>query len=124
MEKKSFANVDEYISNYDVSRQEILKNVRNIILKNAPDATEVISYQMPAYKFHGALVYFAIYEKHLGLYPTGSSLVFFDEDLKPYKRSKGAVQFQLKEVIPYELIERIVKYRVKENYQKSFLKKK
>ena len=124
MEKKSFANVDEYISNYDVSRQEILKNVRNIILKNAPDATEVISYQMPAYKFHGALVYFAIYEKHLGLYPTGSSLAFFDEDLKPFKRSKDAVQFQLKEEIPYELITKIVKYRINENFEKFLLKKK
>ena len=124
MEKNSFKNVDDYIGNFDDSRQEILNNIRKIILKNAPDATELISYQMPAYKFYGALLYFAIYEKHLGLYPTGSSLVFFDEELKPYKRSKGAVQFQLKEEIPYELIERIVKYRVKENFEKSLFKKK
>lgn len=118
MEKKAFANVDEYIAHFDDFRQVILQKVRGIILQYAPSATELISYGMPAYKLNGALVYFAIYEKHLGLYPTGTSLAVFESELKDYKTSKGAIQFQLKEEIPYELIERIVQFRVKQNLEK------
>ena len=118
MEKITFRNVDEYIARFDIQRKEILETVRFIIQKNAPQATETISYGMPAYKLNGALVYFAIYEKHLGLYPTGTSLAVFSDELKNYKTSKGAIQFQLKEEIPYDLIERIVQFRVKQNLEK------
>lgn len=118
MEKISFKTVDEYIAHFDTCRKEILETVRFIIQKNAPQAEETISYGMPAYKLNGALVYFAIYEKHLGLYPTGTSLAVFADELKNYKTSKGAIQFQLKEEIPYDLIERIVHFRVKQNLEK------
>ena len=118
MDKQKFSSVDEYIANFDESRQEVLMLVRDIILKNAQDVTELISYQMPAYKLNGVLVYFAIYKNHLGLYPTGSSLTTFATELEPYKTSKGAIQFQLKEEIPYDLIEKIIKYRIKENSDK------
>ncbi|MFN5415492.1 MAG: iron chaperone [Flavobacteriia bacterium] len=118
MEKSTFNNVDAYIAHFDAPRQEILETIRVIIKKNAPEAEEKISYGMPAYKLNGALVYFAIYEKHLGLYPTGTSLAEFAEELKKFKTSKGAIQFQLKEEIPYDLIERIVQFRVKQNLEK------
>lgn len=119
MEKIQAKNVDEYIAHFDGSRREILSKIRELILKNAPQALECISYGMPAYKLNGALVYFAIYEKHLGLYPTGTSLAFFEKDLKAYKTSKGAIQFQLKDEIPYKLIEKIVQFRVKQNLEKT-----
>jgi uncharacterized protein YdhG (YjbR/CyaY superfamily) len=122
MEKITFKTVDEYIQHFDSTRAEILNKVRTIILKNAPEAEEKISYGMPAYKLNGALVYFAIYEKHLGLYPTGTSLAEFAEELKNYKTSKGAIQFKLKEKVPYELIEKIVKFRVLENLSKTKIK--
>jgi uncharacterized protein YdhG (YjbR/CyaY superfamily) len=122
MEKITFKTVDAYIQHFDSPRSEILSKVRGIILKNAPEAEEKISYGMPAYKLNGALVYFAIYEKHLGLYPTGTSLAEFAEELKNYKTSKGAIQFQLKEEIPYLLIEKIVQFRVKQNLSKIKVK--
>lgn len=118
MEKTVFQNVDDYITHFDASQREVLTKVRAVIQENAPQAEECISYQMPAYKLNGALVYFAIYKKHLGFYPTGTSLTVFDEELSPYKRSKGAIQFQLNEEIPYDLIAKIVQFRVKQNLEK------
>ncbi|MGH7937879.1 MAG: iron chaperone, partial [Chthoniobacterales bacterium] len=99
--------------------QEILKRIRRTIRKGAPDAEEAISYRMPAFMLKGVLVYFAAFKKHIGLYPRASGIAKFKKDLSAYKSAKGSVQFPLDKPIPYDLIARIVKFRVKENLGKA-----
>ncbi|MFL0246111.1 iron chaperone [Candidatus Clostridium stratigraminis] len=115
MEQPICKTIDEYISLFPHEIQEKLKNIRKVIKEAAPGAEEVISYQMPAFKFHGILVYFAVFKKHIGFYPTSSGITAFKDELSKYKGGKGSVQFPLDEPIPYELISRIVKFRVNEN---------
>ena len=110
--------VDLYIQQFDADTQLMLEQLRAIIRKAAPDAEEVISYQMPAYKLNGMLVYFAAHTKHIGLYPTNSGIAAFENELKEFKTSKGAVQFPLSKPLPIKLIEKIVRFRVKENLNK------
>ena len=92
--------------------------------KAAPGAEELISYNMPAFKLHGVLVYYAGYKNHIGFYPTGSAITAFEKELSGYKTSKGTVQFPLETSLPLPLITRIVKFRVKENLEKAEMKKK
>ena len=109
-------SVDEYIGFYPESTQKILKKIRSLVKKHAPKAVESISYGMPAYKTEGKpLVYFAAYEHHIGFYATPTGHAEFKKELSKYKQGKGSVQFQLDEPIPYELIGRIVEFRVTEN---------
>lgn len=116
--------IDEYIASFPAETQILLEQMRSIIQKAAPKAEECISYQMPAYKLHGALVYFAGYQKHIGFYPTSSGISVFQDEISNYKNSKGAVQFPLDKKLPVALITKIVKYRVKENIEKASLKNK
>lgn len=125
--KITYKSIDEYISNFPPEVQEILKNLRKVIKESAPDADEKISYQMPAFALHGNLVYFAAYKNHIGFYPTSSGIDAFKHELLEYKTSKGTVQFPIKKPLPYELISKIVKFRVAENIKKAeekFKKKK
>lgn len=116
---KTFNNVDEYILSFPFSVQKILKEVRKIILKSAPNGQEMISYGMPAYKLNGKpLVYFAGYANHIGFYATPTGHEAFAEDLAKYKQGKGSVQFPIDEPMPMDLIEKIVKFRVLENIKK------
>lgn len=117
-------NFEEYVSNFPVEIQERLEIMRNIIKNTAPEADEIISYAMPAFKLHGALVYFAAYKNHIGFYPTGSGISAFKEELSSYKGAKGSVQFPHDKPFPIVLIETIVKYRVNENLAKKALSKK
>ena len=114
MEQKKVrpTTVDEYIAQYPEDVQSILQKVRAAIKEAAPDATEKISYQMPGFYQNGMLVWFGVHKRHIGFYPTGESIEAFKEDLSGYKSSKGAVQFPLDQPMPYELIKRIVKWRV------------
>ena len=110
----SFNTVDEYISIFPAETQIYLNTMRDLILKNAPEAEESISYGMPAYKIHGkALVYFAGYKKHIGFYATPAGHEAFKNALSIYKQGKGSVQFPLKEKLPDELIAKIVRFKVK-----------
>lgn len=114
--KSKSENVDAYIQAYPKNVQKILEQIRAIIKEKAPDASESISYGMPGYKTHGRpLVYFAGYEKHLGFYATPTGHKKFAEELSKYKQGKGSVQFPLGKPIPWDLITRIVEFRVKEN---------
>ena len=115
--------VDAYIATFPKETQVLLEQMRATIKKNAPDAEEVISYGMPAFKWNGMLVYFAAYDKHIGFYPTGSGIAHFKDRFAGYKSSKGTVQFPLKKPLPLDLIAEIVAFRVTENLQKSELKK-
>ena len=119
MNKNECKTVDEYISIQVESIQPLLKQLREIIKKTAPDAVESISYQMPAYKLNGALVYFAACKNHIGFYPTATATTVFAEEIKSFKSSKGAIQFPLNQPLPIELIEKIVKHRVNENNLKK-----
>lgn len=116
------ATTDEYISRFSEETQEALQQMRTIIKKAAPDAEEVISYAMPAYRLHGMLVWFAAHATHVGFYPRASGIEVFAKELAPYKVSKGTVQFPLDRPLPAALITKMVKYRVKENMARAKLK--
>jgi uncharacterized protein YdhG (YjbR/CyaY superfamily) len=118
------ANVDSYIAGFPPQTQQLLEQMRAIIRKAAPEATEGIGYGMPAYRLGIALVYFAGYQRHIGFYPSGSGIAAFQQELAGYKHSKGAVQFPLDQPLPEELIATIVRFRADENRQKAALKKK
>ena len=116
MAKTNFKSVAEYITTYPGDVQPILQRVRSSIRKAVPGAEEVISYQIPTYKLHGTyVVYFAGWKQHYSLYPANGRLVAaFEEDLAPYKISKGTIRFPLSEPVPVKLIERIAKFLAKE----------
>lgn len=122
--KNSFNTIDEYISQFSINIQEKLKEIRKIIKETAPEASEKISYQMPTFYLLGNLIHFAAFKNHIGLYPTPSGIENFGEELKGYKTSKGAIQLPIDKPIPYNLIIKIVKFRVAENIEKNESKKK
>lgn len=121
-ENQPFQNVDEYIAQFPEGTQSLLKQMRKWIKEMAPEAEEYIGYGMPAYKWRGALVYFAGYKQHIGFYPTGSGITAFEHKLTSYKTSKGAIQFKLTQPLPEALIKEIVTYRVEQNAEKPYKK--
>jgi uncharacterized protein YdhG (YjbR/CyaY superfamily) len=114
-----FSTIDEYIAAQDDDRKPVLQQFRKIIRAAAPKAEEVISYGMPAFKQGSVLVYFAAMKEHYGFYPTSKPIEVFKDKLKPYKTSKGAIQFPIDKPLPEKLIVEIVKYRVKEVEDKA-----
>jgi uncharacterized protein YdhG (YjbR/CyaY superfamily) len=112
-------DVDGYIAGFPQATQKLLKQVRATIKKAAPKADEMISYMMPAYKFHGALVYFGGYEHHIGFYPGAAGVANFTKEIAGYKYAKGSIQFPIDEPLPLALITKIVAFRVKENQAKA-----
>ena len=116
-------DIDGYISKFPDEVQAILEKVRATISQAAPDAKEVISYQMPAFKQHGILVYFAAWKQHIGLYPPISGDKAVEKAVARYAGPKGNLQFPLEEPIPFKLIERIVKLRLKQNTAKAAAKR-
>jgi uncharacterized protein YdhG (YjbR/CyaY superfamily) len=108
--------VDQYIAQFPTPVQDVLNRIREIIKVNAPEAEESMAYGMPAYKTHRKpLVYFAAFSHHIGFYATPSGHSAFSASLAQYKQGKGSVQFPIDQPIPYDLIARIVQYRVEEN---------
>lgn len=116
-------DVDTYISQFPADVRAILKKVRQTINQAAPDAKETISYQMPAFRQHGILVYFAAWKEHIGLYPPISGDKALEKAVARYAGPKGNLQFPLDEPIPYDLIARIVKLRVKQDEAKAEAKR-
>lgn len=117
-------SIDDYISNFPPSVQEILATLRNVIKESAPDAVEKISYLMPTFYLNGNLVHFAAHQNHIGFYPAPSGIEAFKHELSGYKSSKGAVQFPFDQPLPYDLIREIVKFRAAENRLKAKKKTK
>lgn len=113
--KITYNSVDEYISGQDEAVQPKLQQIRKIIKDTVPAAIEIISYGMPAYKMHHVLLYFAAGKKHIGFYPTASPIVFFADELKGFKTSKGAIQFPANQELPLELIKKITDFRMQED---------
>ena len=116
--------IDLYIAGFPGNTQLRLRQLRTVILKTIPGAEELISYKMPAYKYHGMLVWFAAYKNHVGFYPTSSGIRAFNKEIAIFKNSKGAVQFPLDKPLPVTLIKKILKYRARENQEKAKLKTK
>lgn len=117
--KKKFETIDEYIETFPENVQDILQEMRRVIIKSAPEAEETISYGMPTFKLNGNLVHFAAYKNHIGFYPTPSGIETFKEELSHYKSSKGAVQFPIDEPVPLDIVEKIVIFRVNEIKKKD-----
>jgi uncharacterized protein YdhG (YjbR/CyaY superfamily) len=120
--KASYESIDAYIMTFPPETQEILRKLREVIHESAPEATEKISYQMPTFALYGNLVHFAAYKNHIGFYPAPRAIDEFKQELSAYKGAKGSVQFPIDKPLPYELISRMVKYRVAENIQKEAAK--
>lgn len=121
---KKPVSVDAYIRDFPGPVQNALRRLRGTILKSAPGAEEGISYGMPAYKQKGVLVYFGAYANHIGFYPTSSAIAAFKKDLAPFECSKGTVRFPLDRPLPYGLVSRMVRSRVRENLRKAGRKEK
>lgn len=124
MNKSGPKDIDEYISSFSEEIQEILITIREIVRQEAPQAEERIRYGMPTFYLHGNLVHFAAFKKHIGFYPTPAGIEEFAEELSPYQSSKGAIQFPLNRPIPFELIRKIVAFRVKQNLAGANLRDK
>ena len=122
--KTTSNEIDKYIIGFPLDVQEILNKVRTTIRESAPDAEETINYGIPTFTLKGNLVHFAAFKNHIGFYPTPSGIEKFKKELSAYERAKGSVKFPLDKPIPYALISKIVKFRVKENLERTEAKGK
>ena len=120
--KTSYKTPDEYIEQLPEKARIQLEQLRQIIKKAAPEAEEVISYQMPAFKYHGMLVYYAAFKNHYSLFPMTKALEKFKVKLAGYETTKGTIHFSYDKPVPVKLITEIVQYRVKENLLKYLAK--
>ncbi len=117
------ATVDEYIRKCPKAVQPALKQLRLTIRKAAPEAEEVISYQMPGYKFHGMLIFFAAWKGHISMYPAPWTAPELQKEMSAYEGSKGTIKFPLDQPLPLSLITKMVKYRLKDNLERAAAKK-
>jgi uncharacterized protein YdhG (YjbR/CyaY superfamily) len=118
--KKQLKTIDEYITAFPKEVQDILEKIRSTIRESAPKAEEAISYGIPAFRLNGrGLVYFGAWKNHIGFYPTPSGIEAFKKELAPFKLEKGSVQFSLDKPISYDLVKKIVRYRVTEILEKG-----
>ena len=116
--KQHVGSIDDYIQSFPPNVQALLELMRRAIRKAAPEAEETISYNIPAFRQNGILVYFAAFKNHIGFYPTSSGKKAFEKELGSFKGGRGSVRFPYNKPIPFDLIERIVKYRLEENLRK------
>ncbi len=125
-EKLKFQTADEYINSFPKNIQDVLKKIRSTLQKAVPEAEEVISYQIPAFKFHGWIFYYSVYTNHYSLScpPPFSVFEAFKKELSPYELSKSTIKFPLDKPVPVKLIEAMAKYRAKENIEAEKNKKK
>lgn len=119
---KEFKDINEFIADFPEDIQLILEKIRATIQQAAPDAKEAIKYGMPTFVLNGNLVHFAAYKNHIGFYPAPTGIDAFIEELAQYRTGKGTIQFPVDKPIPYDLVTKVVKFRVEENLKK--LKKK
>jgi uncharacterized protein YdhG (YjbR/CyaY superfamily) len=122
--RDQFKNIDDFIESFPVNVQKILGKLRKTIQEAAPGAEEAIRYGIPTFRLNDEnLVHFSALKKHIGFYPTPSAIVAFKKELSAYKGAKGSVQFPLDKPIPFDLVKRIVKFRVEESFAKGKKKK-
>ncbi|MDP2425276.1 MAG: DUF1801 domain-containing protein [Candidatus Izemoplasmatales bacterium] len=118
-----FQTIEEYIELFDGLTKERLLLLQSLIKLHAPLAKEMINYQIPTFEYYGNLVHFAAFSKHIGFYPGSSGVEAFEASLQPYKHAKGSIQFLLSQEMPWDLIARIVLFRVQENEQRMEMKR-
>jgi uncharacterized protein YdhG (YjbR/CyaY superfamily) len=116
--------IDGYIAGFPDDVQAILQQIRAMIRAEAPAAEETINYGIPTFTLHGNLVHFAAFKRHIGFYPTPTGIEKFKDELSAYTMAKGSVQFPLDQPIPFDLMRRIVAFRVVENLEKAEARKK
>jgi uncharacterized protein YdhG (YjbR/CyaY superfamily) len=117
---KKAETIDEYIADFPAEVQKIMQEIRTVIKKVAPTAEESISYAIPTFKLNGVyLVYFAGFKNHIGFYPAPVGMEAFKEEFSIYKTGKGSVQFPLNKPMPFDLITRIVEFRLEEALKKA-----
>ena len=117
--RTSPATIDEYKAGFPPEIQEILEAIRDVVRRAAPEAEETISYRIPAFRQNGVLVYFAAFTHHIGLYPPVKGDAKLEQAVAPYAGDKGNLRFPLSRPIPFDLIERIVRLRLKQNLAKA-----
>lgn len=115
----SFTTIDDYIAGFPADIQAKLQELRKVIHETAPEATEKISYQMPTFYLNGNLVHFAAFKNHIGFFPAPTGLEAFHEEISRYPYSKGGVQFPFDRPIPFDLVKRIIAFRIAENQKKA-----
>ena len=115
---KVFTDIDTYISDFPEEIQVVLEKIRQTIQQTAPEAKEAIKYGMPTFVLNGNLVHFAAFKNHIGFYPAPSGIDAFIDELLIYRTGKGTIQFSIDKPIPYDLIIKVVKYRMEENLNK------
>ena len=112
-------DVDEYIAGFPKEVQEILEQIRMTIRKAAPDAEETIKYKMPTFTLNGNLVYFAVFKGHIGFYPAPRGIEELKEETSAYEGAKSSLRFPLDKPVPFDLISKIVKLRVRRNLERA-----
>ncbi|MBC7878656.1 MAG: DUF1801 domain-containing protein [Anaerolineales bacterium] len=122
--KSTSKEIDKYIAGFPKEVQVLLEKVRKTIRKAAPKGQEIINYGIPTFTLEGNLVHFAGFKSHIGFYPTPSGIEKFKKELSIYDGAKGSIKFPLDKPIPYELISKIVLFRVKENLERAEAKGK
>lgn len=115
--------IDKYISGFSSETQVLLQQMRKTIQQAAPEAGESIKYAMPTFIQQGMLIHFTAHKSHIGFYPWPAAMITFAEELKPYKTSKGTVQFPFDQPLSVELVKRMAEYRVKEHLEMIEFKK-
>jgi uncharacterized protein YdhG (YjbR/CyaY superfamily) len=115
-------SIDEYLEAQPEVARTVLEKIRQLVKEEVPGAEEVISYQMPAFKFHGILIWFAGFKNHYGIYPYSKTIEAFKEKLKAYEISKGTIRLPYDKPVPVKLIRDIVKFNLRENLEKTRLK--
>ena len=121
MVNRQIRSIDDYIAGFPKNVQDILTRFRIVIKESAPKAQETLNYGIPTFKLNGNLVHFGAFKNHIGFYPTPSAIDAFEKDLSPYEISKGTVKFALDRPIPFELIKKIVQFRVNEVLKKDMI---
>ncbi|MGA7193670.1 MAG: DUF1801 domain-containing protein [Anaerolineales bacterium] len=119
MESNKAKTIDEYIANCPKDVQEKLEQMRATIKTSAPEATEIISYQIPTFYLKGNLVHFGVFKNHIGFYPTPSGIEAFKKESAKYIGTKSALHFPFDEPLPLKLISKIVKFRIAENLKRA-----
>ena len=117
-------SIDEYIELFEPNIQKTLHEIRNFIKKEVPEATEKISYSMPTFYLYGNLIHFAAFKDHYSFFPSPSGIVSFEKEIAPYRAGKGTLRFPIDKPIPWDLIKKIIQFRVNENLNKVKNRKK
>ncbi|MDR0383133.1 MAG: DUF1801 domain-containing protein [Spirochaetaceae bacterium] len=122
--KPKIATIDEYIMGFEPAIQKTLKELRDFVKAEVPETTEKISYGMPTFCLNGNLVHFAAFNDHYGFFPTPSGINKFEDELAPYRTGKGTLRFPFNEPIPWDVLKKVIRYRVEENLKKASGKSK